>query len=564
MKKNYFNILKNSKSSKIFIVSMMVGFFILAVFLFESYSSYMREIDNAKVQSSNLTVVLEEQIGASFKKIDLTLQEFQDQFSKEQTLNVKNSSAYNNLLLIHKKRLPEVLSFKVVDQNGEFIGDDSGVLFKGNLRDRDYFQYLKNSEKDELKISKPVMSKTHHVWVLVLSRAILSKEGKFRGLILATIPIDHYRKIFSALNVGEKGVITLYGFDNYIYARIPWSEDHYGKMIKLSPQIDELIMNENQFITYPSSSRVDGYKRILTARKVGNYNLIVVVGIAFKDFLYAWKIRTFVYVFLVIILFSGFAFFLLNFLYSQELVEEQRKQAIQSAKLASLGEMAGGIAHEINNPLTIISSTCAFLKKLISKDKMDPVIMTKGLDDIEKTITRIAKIIQGLRTVSRDTTREGEEFISVQLRDLMDDVVGLCSEKFKNHGVNFIIDLSDPVYDSFIECRRIQISQIFLNLLGNAYDAIENLPEKWIKIECYYLTNNIEFRISDSGQGIPKDIQEKIFQPFFTTKPVGKGTGLGLSLSVSIVKDHNGTFTIDSGNSNTCFVISLPVVKIAA
>lgn len=241
---------------------------------------------------------------------------------------------------------------------------------------------------------------------------------------------------------------------------------------------------------------------------------------------------------------------------SERKVMTQQEALIQSAKMGALGEMAGGIAHEINNPLTIISTTCSFLKKLIAQDKLDPAVATKCLDQINSTILRMAKIIQGLKTVSRDTS--SEEFSAVKLRDLMDDCLGLCTEKFKEHGVHLIVDLKDPVFDGFIECRRVQMSQIFINLLGNAFDAVEHLEEKWVRVECRQLSGNVEFRIIDSGAGIPKDIQQKVFQPFFTTKPVGKGTGLGLSLSISIVKAHDGEFKIDDSNPNTCFIISLP------
>lgn len=237
-------------------------------------------------------------------------------------------------------------------------------------------------------------------------------------------------------------------------------------------------------------------------------------------------------------------------------VKEQTENLVHSFKMSSIGEMAAGIAHEINNPLTIISATCSFLKSSVNKNNLTNEKLVSSIDKIEKTIVRMTKIIQGLKNVSRDSSEE--EFASVLLRDLMTDVVSVCSEKFYNNGVQLLIDLNDPVYDQSFDCRRVQMSQIFINLLGNSFDAIENLPEKWSKIECLDVDGQLIFKVIDSGHGISKEIQEKIFLPFFTTKPVGKGTGLGLSLSISIIRDHAGTFLIDNQCPNTCFVITLP------
>lgn len=239
-----------------------------------------------------------------------------------------------------------------------------------------------------------------------------------------------------------------------------------------------------------------------------------------------------------------------------DIINEQQMNLAHASKMSSLGEMAAGIAHEINNPLTIISMKCSVLKKYIAQNMPDAAVANKSIVEIENTVTRIAKIIRGLKNLSRDGSSEG--FSPYKLRDLMEEVLGLCIENLKHNAIELFIDLKNPIYDEVIECRQIQLSQVFINLLGNAADAIQDLPERWIKIECRRLITGVEFRITDSGTGIPLEIQHKIFQPFFTTKPVGKGTGLGLSLSSSMVHDHHGTFSIDNDCPNTCFVITLP------
>ena len=110
-----------------------------------------------------------------------------------------------------------------------------------------------------------------------------------------------------------------------------------------------------------------------------------------------------------------------------------------------------------------------------------------------------------------------------------------------------------------INSLRVQMSQVFFNLLSNAFDAIEKTPSPWIEITAKKNTDKIIIFVRDSGPGIPLEIQNKIFQPFFTTKDVGRGTGLGLSLCSKIIKLHNGDLYINSDDKNTCFVIELPI-----
>lgn len=143
---------------------------------------------------------------------------------------------------------------------------------------------------------------------------------------------------------------------------------------------------------------------------------------------------------------------------------------------------------------------------------------------------------------------------------IIEETLSLCREKFYNHGIQITVNIElELTY--MVECRSVEISQVFLNLLNNSHDAILDLNEKWIKIDVKDSGEYVEVSITDSGSGIPKEIQDKMMQPFFTTKEVGKGTGLGLSISRGIIDSHQGKMYIDPNNKNTCFIIKLPKVQ---
>lgn len=231
-------------------------------------------------------------------------------------------------------------------------------------------------------------------------------------------------------------------------------------------------------------------------------------------------------------------------------------QLVESAKLASLGQMAGSVAHEINNPLTIISSSIRTLEKAISKGTLTNELVTDNMKSMTATIGRISKIILGLRVISRESS--GEDHKLVLLRDIFDDVLSLSSEKFKNHGISLEMDSRAPALDKKINCSRVQLSQVLLNLLSNAHDAIEHLENKWVRLNIAEEGTFMIIRMTDSGHGIPEEIQNKMFNPFFTSKEIGKGTGLGLSISRKIIEQHQGKLEIDTQTKNTCFVIKLP------
>ena len=239
---------------------------------------------------------------------------------------------------------------------------------------------------------------------------------------------------------------------------------------------------------------------------------------------------------------------------TQEELLYQKARAEYAAKLASLGEMAGGIAHEINTPLNVILLLAEQQMDILGSEKVDVPAMKQAIEKVTATTQRIEKIVRGLRTFAREGGKDPVE--TVLLGTIVDNTLSLCYEKFKINNID--LRVPSPFPDIYLECRPVQISQVLLNLLNNAFEAIQGLPQKWISIDVQDFGDEIEIRITDSGPGIPPELHSEIFRPFFTTKEIGKGTGLGLSISRGLVEAHHGQMYIDSHSKNTSFVIRLP------
>lgn len=239
---------------------------------------------------------------------------------------------------------------------------------------------------------------------------------------------------------------------------------------------------------------------------------------------------------------------------SEDLIARQQMKMLSTSKLSTLGEMAGGIAHEINNPLAIIQGRATQLLDAAKNGTMTAGMVAKMAESIFATSDRIAKIIRAMRSFARDV--DHDPFASAGVGQILEDTFELCRERFRIHGIQLTVD--EVPADLQIECRSVQIGQVLLNLLSNAHDAAEPQSDPWVRVEVKDAGEGIEISVTDSGCGIPRGLAEKIFQPFFTTKAVGKGTGLGLSLSSSIIHEHSGRLWIDEGCANTRFSIWLP------
>lgn len=233
----------------------------------------------------------------------------------------------------------------------------------------------------------------------------------------------------------------------------------------------------------------------------------------------------------------------------------QREQLlVEAAKMSSLGQMAGGIAHEINNPLTIISLYATKIIEMIQDGKLDVKKAEQYTDKIQETTQRIAKIIRGMRDFCGDGAKD--PFQKINIKTLIEDTLSFCHDKKIRMGISFKYVQIDP--DIEIECRPVQISQVLLNLLNNSCDALATANPKLIELEVREVGDHVQLQVVDTGCGIPAAAQDKIFDPFFTTKEVGQGIGLGLSISKGIVESHHGTLSFRSSSAGTAFKVLLP------
>ena len=227
---------------------------------------------------------------------------------------------------------------------------------------------------------------------------------------------------------------------------------------------------------------------------------------------------------------------------------------VTTSKLAALGEMAGGIAHEINTPLTVIQGRASQIRRIVEEGPMEPGLLVDFAGKIEATARRIGRIVHGLRAFARQAEHDPIE--SAAAATIVAETLDLCRERFRTHGVA----LRQPPIDESIRvrCRPTQLSQVLLNLLSNAFDAVAGAGDKWVALEVRLRGDRVELAVEDGGPGVAPALREHLFQPFFTTKPVGSGTGLGLSIALGIVQDQGGTLALDEHSAHTRFVVSLP------
>lgn len=245
----------------------------------------------------------------------------------------------------------------------------------------------------------------------------------------------------------------------------------------------------------------------------------------------------------------------------QEAVDEAQKQmkiAQHQARLASIGQLAAGVGHEINNPLAIIKGYIALVERRLEEGVSPGSDLGSYIKKINQATDRIANIVKGLRTFSRSDSSETKEFNPVAA---IEESFNLVHEIYEKEGIKLKFINEAQTSDFVLKGSRGKFQQILMNLLSNAKDAVKKNEDKQIEIFLHLLHSKMQLKVKDNGHGIKDEIKEKIFDPFFTTKDVNEGAGIGLSLVHNFVKELHGTLDVLSKpQQETIFTIELPVL----
>ena len=237
--------------------------------------------------------------------------------------------------------------------------------------------------------------------------------------------------------------------------------------------------------------------------------------------------------------------------------KETAAQIIQASKLATLGEMATSVAHELNQPLSVIRMAAGTARQKISKGVVDPEYLNDKLKRVEEQTVRAAVIIDHMRMFGRKANERPEP---IDPRAVITRALDLIGEPLRLAQIEVVTEFSEDC--SSVLGHPIQLEQVILNLLANARDAMaERDGESKIALRVFTDDNGVYITAEDTGGGIPADTLQRVFEPFYTTKEMGKGTGLGLSVSYGIIRDMNGTITAENTDEGARLTITLPLVN---
>lgn len=571
---NYYRTLKRNMLLIMILVSFAPLLLITGIILYQFQVSYQEKViahleEVVEKHRQNIDGFLDEKL-ADIRVMTRT-------FSLEQLRD--ESFLQGKLAILQEEHGGVYVDLGLVNGEGLQVAYAGAFkLARVNYSEADWF---KKALKSEQFISDVFLG------IRGLPHFIVAVKKKWQGstwILRSTIDFVAFNSLVENLRIGKTGLAFIVNREGEFQTNAPLavrqnSRKHVDLLIKsfrqgLSPEAQGQIevtdrvrkkKNDQQPVTVIESdpNRGGEYISVSTPLKNGEWLLVYQqdTADAFADLYRTRKLA------LVIFLLGGLGIVSMAFILSSRMIkrvvwadrekEMMNEQIIEAGKLASVGELAAGIAHEINNPVAIMVEEAGWIEDLLEEDGgcEDPAEVRRALKQIKNQGARCKQITHKLLSFARKTD---PELRKVQLNELIDEVVALSEQRVKYSNVNLNLNLAQHLPEVYASPSEFE--QVLLNLVNNALDAMTT-DGGTLEITTRVDGGQVVVDVADTGQGIPKANLARIFDPFFTTKPVGKGTGLGLSICYGIIRKMEGEISVNSAvGLGTTFHVRLPLL----
>ncbi len=549
---------------------LVLNVFVAGMVVLNLRRSYAQRQEQTALSAQNLARLLERSFEDVLDKVDLALLSVVDERERQLAAGRYDAAALDAVLATQKARTVDVLSLRLVDSGGRVVRGVPATTEQVSAADRDYFIAQRDAPGAKLFISRPYMGRIIKVPLVILSRRLDRPDGSFDGVVFAAITLDHFAKLLAEVEVGPRGAALLRFQDlTAVVRRSSGVVEPLLEPSEPSPPLREQTRAGQTSGLYTAFAPKDGIERTYGWRKVGARPFYVLVGLAQDDVLATWW-REVAQAAALVALFAALAALAAGYVVrsfrrqqaAAEALRETEARLQQAQRLESVGRLAGGVAHDFNNMLSVILGEASMLSADLPPDHPAQV----SVQEIARAGERSRDLTRQLLAFSR------KQAISPRVVNLNSLVEATRPALVRLIGEDVLL-VFEPAQD--LRPVRVdpgQFDQVLVNLVVNARDAMPGGGRLVLRtanatigsgarpgLEALQPGDHALLTVTDEGHGMDDQTLAHMFEPFFTTKAEGKGTGLGLATTYGIVQQNGGAILVTSARGKgTTFAIYLP------